>query len=48
MGEKFDADRGQFFEDFTSHEVVARKFFGVEMVDGSLNIDIGEARDRRV
>jgi hypothetical protein len=27
--------RGQFFEDFTSYEVVAGGFFGVEMMDGS-------------
>jgi hypothetical protein len=27
MGEIFDADSGQFFEDFTGNEVVARGFF---------------------
>jgi hypothetical protein len=29
MGEKFGADRGQFFKDFTSYEVVARGFLGL-------------------
>jgi hypothetical protein len=27
LGEIFDADCGQFFEDFTGNEVVARGFF---------------------
>jgi hypothetical protein len=27
LGEIFDADNGQFFEDFTGNEVVARGFF---------------------
>jgi hypothetical protein len=48
VGEKFDVDRGRFLEDLTSYEVVAEGFFGVEMVDGSLDICSGEARDRRV
>jgi hypothetical protein len=42
LGEIFDADSGQFFEDFTGNEVIAREFFGIEMVDGSLGISIGE------
>jgi hypothetical protein len=42
LGEIFDADSGHFFEDFTGNEVVARRFFGTEMTDGSLDIGIGE------
>jgi hypothetical protein len=48
LGEIFDADSGQFFEDFTGNEVVARGFFGIEIVDGSLDIGIGETGDWRV
>jgi hypothetical protein len=48
LGEIFDADSGQFFEDFAGNEVVARGFFGIEMVDGSLDIGIGETGDRPV
>jgi hypothetical protein len=48
LGEIFDADSGQFFEDFTGNEVVARGFFEIEMVDGSLDIGIGETGDWRV
>jgi hypothetical protein len=29
LSEIFDADRGQFFEDFTGNEVVARGFIGL-------------------
>jgi hypothetical protein len=34
--------------DFTGNEVVAREFFGIEMVGGSLDIGIGETGDWRV
>jgi hypothetical protein len=30
VGEKYDSDRGQFFEDFTSYKVLAWRFSGVE------------------
>jgi hypothetical protein len=42
LGEIFDADNGNLFEDFTGNVVVARGFFGIEMVDGKLDIGIGE------
>jgi hypothetical protein len=29
LGEIFDADNGQFFEDFTGNEVIARGYLGV-------------------
>jgi hypothetical protein len=29
LGEIFHADSGQFFEDFTGNEVVARRFLGL-------------------
>jgi hypothetical protein len=45
LGEIFDADSGQYFEDFTSNEVIARGCFGIEMVDGSLDIGIGQTGD---
>jgi hypothetical protein len=48
LSEIFDADKGQLFEDFTGNEVVARGFFGIEMVDGSLDIGIGEMAEWRV
>jgi hypothetical protein len=48
LGEIFDADRGQLFEDFIGNEVVARGFFGIEMVDCSLDIGVGETGDWRV
>jgi hypothetical protein len=48
LGEIFDADSGQLFKDFTSNEVVARGFFGNEMVDRSLDIGIGETGYWRV
>jgi hypothetical protein len=28
LGEIFDANSGQFFEDFASNEVIARRFLG--------------------
>jgi hypothetical protein len=37
MGEEYDSDRGQFFEDFTSYEVIAWRFSGVELEDGSMD-----------
>jgi hypothetical protein len=48
LGEIFDADSGQSFEDFTGNEVVAREVFGIEMVDGSLDIGTDETGDWRV
>jgi hypothetical protein len=45
LGEIFDANSRQFSEDFTGNEVVAREFFGIEMVDNSLDIGIGEMGD---
>jgi hypothetical protein len=53
VGEEYDSDRGQFFEDFSSYEVIAWRFSGVELEDGSMDIgsmDIGrcEVRGRRV
>jgi hypothetical protein len=38
VGEKFDADRGQFEEDFACDEVVAGGFFWAEPSDGCLDI----------
>jgi hypothetical protein len=48
LSEIFDADRGQFFEDFTGNEVVAKGFFGIKMIGGSLDIGMGEAGEWRV
>jgi hypothetical protein len=48
LGEIFDANSGQFLEDFTGNEVIARDFFWVEMVDDSLDISIGKTEDWRV
>jgi hypothetical protein len=48
LGGIFDADSGQFFEDFTGNEVVARGFFWFEMVDDNLDISIGKTGDWRV
>jgi hypothetical protein len=48
LGEIFDANSGQFFEDFAGNEVIARGFFWFEMVDYSLDISIGKTGDWRV
>jgi hypothetical protein len=45
VGEKFDADRGQFVEDFTCDEVVSGGFVRIEPADGCL--DIGRGKSRR-
>jgi hypothetical protein len=48
IGEEYDSDKGQFFEDFTSYEVIAWRFSGVELEDGSMDIGRCEVGDRRV
>jgi hypothetical protein len=48
LGDIYDVCNGQFFEDFTSNEVIARRFFWFEMFDDSLDIGIGKTRDWRV
>jgi hypothetical protein len=45
LGEEYDADRGQFFEDFTSYEGIAWRFSGVELEDGSMDIGRFEVGD---
>jgi hypothetical protein len=48
LGEIFDANSEQFFEDFTGNEVVARGVLWFEMVDDSLDISVGKTGDWRV
>jgi hypothetical protein len=45
LGEIFDADSGQFLEDFTGNEVISRGFVWFEMVDDSLDISMGKTVD---
>jgi hypothetical protein len=47
LGEIFDANSGQFLEDFAGNEVIARGYFWIEMVDDSLDISMSKAVDWR-
>jgi hypothetical protein len=48
LGKIFDANSGQFFDNFACNEVIARVFFWFGMFDDSLDINFSKTGDWRV